>query len=89
MSIIAGLSLMLWKRSGASEPALTMHNFFQNAHLSKVRETPTGTWAARPEQSATAWDEMRCPPRVTSRQLDTSRGNKPKNKQNDEDDDKM
>jgi len=31
---------------------------------------------------------MRCPPRVTSRQLDTSRGNKPRNKENDEDNDK-
>jgi hypothetical protein len=37
--------LMLWKRSCAFEPALTTHNFFQNAHSSKVHETPTGTWA--------------------------------------------
>ena len=42
---IADMSLMLWKRSCAFEPALTTHNFFQTAHSSKVRETPTGTWA--------------------------------------------
>jgi hypothetical protein len=39
------ISLLLWKRSCAFEPALTTHNFFQTAHSSKVRETPTGTWA--------------------------------------------
>jgi hypothetical protein len=56
--IIADMSLMLWKRSCAFEPALTTHNFFSKRLFVKgARDADRnlGRTHRLPKQSATAW----------------------------------